>query len=267
MEQWKKISEIPQYEIYKDYSVSNTGLVRNDKTGKVLKNNADIDGYFEVTLYDVGHHGVNKKVHRLVALAFIPNFDEKHYTQVNHKDENKQNNKVDNLEWCTVAYNINYGSRTKRASEKQSKTMSERYKGSSNPFYGRHHTEASKKKMSESQKGRKTSIESRRKLSIALTGRKFSEEHKKKLSIGKVGEGNPMYGRSGKNSPTSIPRVQLTLDGKYIKSFGNSSETALDGFNPQCVIDCCNGKQKTHKGYKWMNLKDYENLVKESGDD
>ena len=51
-------------------------------------------------------------IHRLVAEAFIPN--PKNLPFVNHKDENKQNNCVDNLEWCTQKYNINYGTSLKK---------------------------------------------------------------------------------------------------------------------------------------------------------
>ena len=56
-------------------------------------------------------------VHRLVANAFIPNPN--NLPQVNHKDEDKTNNNVNNLEWCTSEYNINYGTRSKRQSETQ----------------------------------------------------------------------------------------------------------------------------------------------------
>lgn len=51
-------------------------------------------------------------IHRLVANAFIPNPD--NLPQVNHKDENVKNNKVDNLEWCTAQYNSNYGNRNNK---------------------------------------------------------------------------------------------------------------------------------------------------------
>ena len=51
-------------------------------------------------------------IHRLVAEAFIPN--PKNLPFINHKDENKQNNCVDNLEWCTQKYNINYGTSLKK---------------------------------------------------------------------------------------------------------------------------------------------------------
>lgn len=57
------------------------------------------------------------KIHKLVAMNFIPN--PYGYNEINHKDENKGNNKADNLEWCTRSYNFNYGSRI----EKQRKAL------------------------------------------------------------------------------------------------------------------------------------------------
>ena len=98
---WKKI------EGYEQYSVSDDGQVKNNLTGKLLNQTVDKEGYLMVTL----HYGKRKwvGVHRLVAQAFIPN--ENNLPCVNHKDENKMNNTVDNLEWCSVAYNNAYGMR------------------------------------------------------------------------------------------------------------------------------------------------------------
>ena len=99
-------------EIWKDikgyeglYQVSNFGRVKSST--KILANRLSKRGYYIVTLYK-NAKGVTKTVHRLVAQAFIPNPD--NLPQVNHKDENKLNNRVDNLEWCTAKYNINYSS-------------------------------------------------------------------------------------------------------------------------------------------------------------
>ena len=97
MEQWKKI------EGYENYSVSTKGRVRNDKFNREVKTTENL-GYLYVTLFP----GRKKmRVHRLVATAFIPNPDNLPY--VNHKNEIKHDNRVDNLEWCTPEYNVNYG--------------------------------------------------------------------------------------------------------------------------------------------------------------
>lgn len=68
-------------------------------------------GYMECTLRDSKRTKL-MKVHRIVAEAFIPN--PQSLPSVNHKDEDKTNNKVENLEWCTCLYNANYGTRNKR---------------------------------------------------------------------------------------------------------------------------------------------------------
>jgi hypothetical protein len=72
---------------------------------KILKMR-DRKGYDSVTLQDMGRKAI-MSVHRLVAMAFIPNPD--NLPVVNHRDENPRNNHVDNLEWCTIQYNTKYG--------------------------------------------------------------------------------------------------------------------------------------------------------------
>lgn len=110
MEQWKVI------EGFETYSVSNTGKVKNNRTNYVVKSWVN-RGYEFVRLHSKllgGCKGV--RVHRLVANAFIPNPD--NLPMVNHKDEDKTNNHVDNLEWCSNKYNLNYGTRNQRISDK-----------------------------------------------------------------------------------------------------------------------------------------------------
>lgn len=80
---------------------------------KILKKDK-CRGYLRVSLIK-NKKQIHKLVHRLVAEAFIPN--PKNYNEINHKDENKLNNCVDNLEWCTRKYNSNYGTRCLRISK------------------------------------------------------------------------------------------------------------------------------------------------------
>ena len=96
MEKWAQIGDT-------NYSVSSNGLVRNDKTGKNKAQTLRKDGYNKVDIYDSGERA-SKRVHRLVAEAFIPNPDNK--PQINHIDGNKLNNDVSNLEWSTCSENM-----------------------------------------------------------------------------------------------------------------------------------------------------------------
>jgi hypothetical protein len=93
------------------YQVSNAGRIRNAHTDFIRKPVEDKDGYYQIRLYDSGCQGTYK-IHRLVAEAFIDN--PCNLPLINHKDEDKKNNTVDNLEWCTKEYNNNYGSRAQK---------------------------------------------------------------------------------------------------------------------------------------------------------
>ena len=80
-----------------------------------MKSRIDTGDYLFVSLQYKGK-GKNCRIHRLVAIHFIDNPN--NYKEVNHKDEDKSNNSVDNLEWCTHKYNSQYGTRGKRISLK-----------------------------------------------------------------------------------------------------------------------------------------------------
>ena len=110
LEIWKTIENYP------DYMVSNLGRIKSFKYGreKILKQAKDKDNYFSVNLSKEGKQKTYL-VHRLVALHFIPNPN--NLPCVNHRDENKQNNCTSNLEYCTVEYNTNYGTRNERVSK------------------------------------------------------------------------------------------------------------------------------------------------------
>lgn len=168
-------------EVWKDiegyeglYQVSSLGKVRslprNTTSGKILKPITHKNGYLFVVLCKDGKAKLYK-VHRLVALAFVPNDDPQYKIEVNHINEKKNDNRVSNLEWCTKSYNINYGSRNEKCSLKKSK-----------------------------------------------------------------------------------PVKQLSLDGTLITIWPSMAEAGRNGFNQCNIVSCCNGVQKTHKGYKWEYL-------------
>ena len=102
------------------YAITRDGKVWSYKSNKFLKPVLDKDGYHKVNLCK-DKKMKTFRIHRLVAEAFIPN--PKGLPQVNHKDENKNNNCVENLEWCDAKYNMNYGTRTERAAKKLSKPV------------------------------------------------------------------------------------------------------------------------------------------------
>lgn len=107
------------------YEVSSFGRVRSlsyRQTGeiRVLNLYKNDSGYLLIKLFKSGK-GKAYQVHRLVAIAFIHNWCNE--PQVNHIDENPKNNHVENLEWCSANYNINYGTRNKRSAKSRSKTV------------------------------------------------------------------------------------------------------------------------------------------------
>lgn len=107
LEVWK---EVEGYEGL--YEVSNLGKVRSLLRHKILSPKVNCrTGYVEVNLYGKGTPKTIA-VHKLVAIAFIPCNDSQ--LEVNHIDENKLNNTVENLEWCDRHYNTHYGTRNER---------------------------------------------------------------------------------------------------------------------------------------------------------
>ena len=123
-------------EVWKDivgfegfYKVSNKGNVysveRRDSRGnicegRVLKPGYTSCGYLQVGLSKNGK-SKTRTVHRLVAETFLPNPND--LPQVNHRDEDKDNNNVENLEWCDTKYNINYGTGSERAAQTRFKKV------------------------------------------------------------------------------------------------------------------------------------------------
>ena len=119
------------------YEVSNEGNVRSLKRNIILNPIIVGSGYHHVCLCKDGNH-YPKRINRLVAEAFIPNPD--NLPCVNHKNEIKTDNRVENLEWCDYQYNCNYGTRNERIG--RANAISQK---------GKKFSEETKRKLSESQ--------------------------------------------------------------------------------------------------------------------
>lgn len=105
---------------YEDYSIDEYGNVYSFKTRKYLSQEKHKDGYYYVQLCKDGNRRAFA-VHRLIAMCFIENST--NLPIVNHKDENRENNTVDNLEWCTEKYNTNYGNARIKQAQSISKAV------------------------------------------------------------------------------------------------------------------------------------------------
>lgn len=275
-EEWK---DIPGYG---GFQVSDKGRVRyildtpafhKPYTTKnaimALRNNGH--GYFQV-------RGVWEYIHRLVALAFIPN--PHHYSQVNHIDEIKKHNWKENLEWCSHKYNSNWGttphrcgstnrgkhlteetkikiSKTETGRKLSQETKNKISKGNKGKGKGVRLPESWRRHIGEAQLGTHQSLETRRKIGAGNRGKKATKEaieHMRKAQQKNMQRQDIKDRISKKNSK---PIVQLTMDGKIIKKWKNQTElceTLKCGPSP---AKCCKGLKDSFRNCKWQYWKDY----------
>ena len=165
----------------------------------------DVNGYLYCSL---SREGRDRRfaVHRLVAKAFLPNPDNK--PEVNHKDGNKHNNHVWNLEWCTRSENqrhaISFG--LWKCGD---------LSGKNNPMYGKHHSESAKTKIAEVHRGHEHTQETKKRMSLSHKGKKFSEDHKRKIS---ESVSNSKRGLVWINNGNSQKCVQPSLLPEYLEN-------------------------------------------------
>jgi hypothetical protein len=235
---WKPITG---YEGY--YEVSNLGNVRS--IARVVNCNGhpkqtetfvllpliDRQGYYKIQLHKDGNVKTFK-VHRLVAMAFLPN--DNHYRCINHKDEDKGNNCVTNLEWCTHKYNTNYGTGIRRRVEKQRKAVV-KYDSQGNKI------------------ARYNSIgEASKKTGICGSG------------IGQCCSGNKKYSVVGgfiwrfekDGIPKTLPKdtrvLKLSLSGNIIATYNSVAEaTSKNNILRTSIYNCLAGRSKSAGGYIW----------------
>ena len=228
--------EKEQIEVWKDiegyeglYQVSNFGQVKSlprtiiYKDGrkrifpeKILKPSKNKNDYLIVKI-SKNDKQESFYIHQLVAQMFLKN--PQNYSCVNHKDENKQNNHVDNLEFCSYSYNNSYGTKPERLSD----SLKIYYKDKKNhPMYGKHHSEETKQKIGEGNKGKCITKETRQRISESC---------------------------KGKNNK---PILQYTLDGVFIREWDSVTTASKElNLNISSICMCCKEKYQSCGGYKW----------------
>lgn len=252
-ETWR---DIPEYN--GRYQASNSGRVRStDKVvlksngtselykGKILKPFASTGGYLYVTIAKEQNKFYPVRLHRIIAKTFIPN--PYGFSQINHINEDKTDNRVENLEWCTGKYNMNYGHRI----DKFSSSM-------------RNNPSLSKEVNQYDLDGNYL----RSFLSAAKAARSLNLNN---IAAGRIGQccrhlfkkGNSAYGylwefstndNKGRNIPKlqiGIPIYQYTLDNRFIKKWDNIKTAAQTlGLCEGNIIRACK-YNRTCGGYRW----------------
>ena len=236
MEQWKNIEG---YEGI--YLISSEGRIFSVQSNRTLKTSINNSGYGRVELFKE-RKMARRLMHRLVAQAFIPNPE--NFPIINHKDENPSNNRVENLEWCTHAYNTNYGNciakikanavHKKGAENRQSKTVYQfDLQGNFIKEFGGVH-EAS----------RQTGFDSK---SIAKCG----TGHLKTYG-GYVWKYENKFSLEPKKcTPRKGAVLMFDMNHNLLKRYEFSRETAKDGFRPNDVCRCCRGERRFYADRIW----------------
>ena len=183
-EEWKVIEGCSHYLVSNKGRVRSTTYVSSGNKGKVeygriYNQSTDNNGYKMVSLIDDNGKRCLIRVHRLVAMCFIPNPDE--LPMINHKNKNTIDNRVENLEWCTAQYNATYDN---------------------------------------------------------------AVEYRKLLA-------QKWY-------------VQMDMEGNVIAVyFGRRNAARIAGCTPWLISHCCNGHIRSHKGFKWKFLDDFDKETQE----
>lgn len=214
-ENWKQIDNTRYY-------VSDKGRVKNADKGTLLYPFL-CKGYYYVHLGRVR----KERIHRLVAIAFIPNPD--NLPEVNHKDENKLNNSIDNLEWCDGKYNMEY-SFGKKISQYDAKTFE---------LINTFNSAAEASRVLNLDKSSILKCTKHNKRNATVGGFIFRLSNDKLVDDIKVKQGIP------------IVAVSIT-DSNIVKKY-NSVAEAAKALNclPTAISNCLRGRSKTCKGYYW----------------
>ena len=246
-EQWK---DIEGYEGL--YKVSSLGRVmsierevRNTSVSKRIVKERILNVHRESHHYDYVSLSKNNKIkrayiHRLVAKAFIPN--PCGYLEVNHKNENKKDNRSENLEWCDRKYNINYGTGKRRMIESRNN----------------HGMWNAEKKVYMYDKAGKfikefcSIVEAAKYLKCSETSIRPIIDKPNRSAFGYIFSSKKADKIEGYKKGVVIAVQQYTLDGLLINTFSSITEAArLTGSNLSKICDCLHGRREYTNGFKW----------------
>lgn len=260
---FKGASVILENELWRDvlgfegiYNVSNYGRVkrlkRHPKDGKksimrdrILSPRKDKDGYLHVCLT---RDGKMKKmlVHRIVLSAFVPNPN--NLPMVNHKNEVRDDNRLENLEWCDAKYNNSYGTAVEKRKIAQRQCYNKVVKVHQYTLNG------------EYIKGFSTIVDASLETGICRTDIQYAMKGKMSRA------GNFQWLYNDDIPPKTIAPIkrlthkkvkvaQYSLNGKYIRLY-NSVKDAIDATGIKTISNCCVGKSETSGGYVWRYIED-----------
>ena len=264
---WK---DIKGYEGY--YQISNFGRVKSlDRyvattgnpsgkrliKGKLKKPTERIgkngNGYYHINL-DKNNNSKLFTIHKLVAETFIPNPD--NLPCINHKDENKHNNHVDNLEWCTIAYNNIYGTARERAGSKMRiKVLKFDLQGNLLRQYDGLGMASKEENIS---KGNIENVCTHRNGKKTLNGFIFmyEDDYIKNGFIGYKSTKNRMINKYDLNGKFICSYESIKQAGESIPYLSNNGESNITAV--------CRGRQKTAYGYIWRYSDDVDDINKAS---
>lgn len=263
-----------------NYIISSQGEIINKKTNKIL--NGTIRNGYKMVKLTINGEKKDYLVHRLVAQSFLPNSN--NFPQVNHKDKNRLNNKVENLEWISVEENIKHRGKTKNyysKKEKQEIVFTEDWKQYKNSNYwisknGQCYNSKTKRFLTPTENGKYL------KYCLCSEGKKFSILAHKMVYIAFYGDYdeskqiNHIDGNTLNNNIDNLELItrsenmihsyyslskniiqigQYDLNGVLIKVFPSLSEAAraVNG-SSGAISKVCNGKAKTHKNFIWKKI-------------
>lgn len=227
--------------------------------GTILKQQTDKDGYKQI-----GFRKKVIKIHQLTLQTFKPNPDPKIYTQVNHIDEDKANNKLSNLEWVTPKENVNHGTHNAKLSNSSSKNpivqltfdgnLVKIWKNTVqlNEVYGHGAVWSAINRYTNIYSGYfwmyQKEYNSMTKNELVEFIKNKIEDREKRSSTGGITNAK-VHG---------IKIVQLTLDGKVVNVWDNITDAVKNsGFGFKSIKKCADGIVESHCGYKWAYYKDY----------